>query len=339
VLRQLKQLGYDVHAQVGCTGFFLDLAVVDPAHPGKYLLGIECDGARYHSAHSARDRDRLRQAVLEGLGWRIHRIWSTDWFHNPSQELRKVLLAIETAKTTRPEPQPEPNVANTWQEKVDPPGQQPDYSQTPPAQTHQSSRPVSVYECAQIRVLLGDVDMHLVDQNKLANLVAEVVKVESPVHWLEAARRVLSGAGVQRFGSRIREAFKQAVHMGVSRKLFARRGDFLWSLDMQQPTVRDRSALPGASRKLDLVAPEEIRRAILILVQESYGIVPEEVPNAVCRLFGFARVTDELRTPVEAHRDALLREGHLALNGLNLVLAPQQLIDRPTFVPCDWDLK
>jgi very-short-patch-repair endonuclease len=339
VLRQLKQLGYDVHTQVGCTGFFLDLAVVDPAHPGRYLLGIECDGARYHSAHSARDRDRLRQAVLEDLGWRIHRIWSTDWFHNPSQELRKVVLAIETAKTAGPEPQSEPAVANIWRAKADASQQQPASSQTPPAQAHEPSRSVSEYECVQLRVHLGDVDMHLVDRNKLANLLAEVVKVESPVHWLEAARRVLSGAGVQRFGSRIRDAFEQAAQMGVSSKLFERRGDFLWSLNMQQPPVRDRSVLAAASRKLDLVAPEEIRRAILIVVQESYGIVPEEVPNAVCRLFGFARVTDELRTSVEPHRDALLREGHLALNGLNLVLVPPQPIDRPTLVPCGRDLK
>jgi very-short-patch-repair endonuclease len=93
VLRQLTALGHEVHNQVGSAGFFLDLAVVDPVQPDRYLLGIECDGARYHSARSARDRDRPRQSVLEGLGWRIHRIWSTDWFQNPDEELRKVLQA------------------------------------------------------------------------------------------------------------------------------------------------------------------------------------------------------------------------------------------------------
>ena len=108
VLRQLTALGYEVHTQVGSAGFFLDLAVVDAANPGRYLLGIECDGARYHSARSARDRDRLRQAVLEGLGWRIQRIWSTDWFHNPDQELRKVVQAIETAKAVGPASPPPP---------------------------------------------------------------------------------------------------------------------------------------------------------------------------------------------------------------------------------------
>ena len=78
VLAALQRLGYQVETQVGSAGFFIDLAVVDPERPGRYLLGVECDGATYHSARSARDRDRLRQEVLESLGWRIHRIWSTD---------------------------------------------------------------------------------------------------------------------------------------------------------------------------------------------------------------------------------------------------------------------
>jgi very-short-patch-repair endonuclease len=307
VLRQLKQLGHDVHTQVGCTGFFLDLAVVDPTQPGKYLLGIECDGARYQSARSARDRDRLRQVVLEGLGWRIHRVWSTDWFHNPSQELKKVLLAIENAKTTKAEPQFTAPVESAWPEKVD------------SVQPQQQSSSVSMYECAQIHLNLGNTDLHLMDRNQLAGLLADVVKVESPVHCTEAARRVLSGAGVQRLGNRIQEAFEEAMNKGLARKLFMRRTDFLWSLDMELAPVRDRSALPSASRKLELIAPEEIRRAILIVVMDACGIVPEEVPNAVCRLLGFARMTDEMRAAVEPHRDALLREGHLKLNGLNLV--------------------
>lgn len=98
VLHHLTNAGYAVHPQVGSAGYFIDLAVVDPARPGRYLLGIECDGATYHSARSARDRDRLRQQILEGLGWRIHRIWSTDWFRNPQREAQRVIEAIEQAR-------------------------------------------------------------------------------------------------------------------------------------------------------------------------------------------------------------------------------------------------
>ena len=97
VADELRARGHTVDHQVGSAGFFIDLAVVAPRRPGRYLLGIECDGATYHSARSARDRDRLRQQVLEGLGWTIHRIWSTDWFMRPQREIEKVDEAIRRA--------------------------------------------------------------------------------------------------------------------------------------------------------------------------------------------------------------------------------------------------
>jgi very-short-patch-repair endonuclease len=91
----LKEKGYEVVPQVGVAGFFIDLGVKHPAKPGAFLLGIECDGASYHSGRSARDRDRLRQEILVNLGWKIHRVWSTDWFRSRDSEIRRLLRTIE----------------------------------------------------------------------------------------------------------------------------------------------------------------------------------------------------------------------------------------------------
>ena len=99
VIEALHQAGFESEAQVGVAGFFIDIAVKDPGKPGRYLMGIECDGATYHSAKSARDRDRLRQEVLERLGWRIRRIWSTDWFSNPKGELAPIIRELHELKT------------------------------------------------------------------------------------------------------------------------------------------------------------------------------------------------------------------------------------------------
>jgi very-short-patch-repair endonuclease len=100
VMEALHQAGFESEAQVGVAGFFIDLAVKDPGKPGRYLMGIECDGATYHSAKSARDRDRLRQEVLERLGWRIRRIWSTDWYSNPQGELEPIIRELHGLKTS-----------------------------------------------------------------------------------------------------------------------------------------------------------------------------------------------------------------------------------------------
>jgi superfamily I DNA and/or RNA helicase/very-short-patch-repair endonuclease len=80
--------------QVGVSGYFIDLGVIHPEKEGAFVLGIECDGKAYHSAKSARDRDKIRQKVLEDLGWKIHRVWSTDWFHNPDAQISKLVDKI-----------------------------------------------------------------------------------------------------------------------------------------------------------------------------------------------------------------------------------------------------
>lgn len=86
-----------VDQQVGASEYRIDLAVRDHRDPSRYLLGIECDGATYHSARTARDRDILRASVLRDLGWRLHRIWSTDWFRNREKAIEGALRAVERA--------------------------------------------------------------------------------------------------------------------------------------------------------------------------------------------------------------------------------------------------
>ena len=71
-----------VDRQIGCAGFRVDLAIVDDENPGKYILGITTDGKMYSSSKVARDRDRLREQVLTGLGWKLYHLWSTDWYRN-----------------------------------------------------------------------------------------------------------------------------------------------------------------------------------------------------------------------------------------------------------------
>ncbi len=92
---RLRLAGYEAVPQLGVAGCFIDLAVRDPEVPGRFLLGIECDGASYHATRSARDRDILRQEILEGLGWTIHRIWSPDWFRDPAGQTRRLITLIE----------------------------------------------------------------------------------------------------------------------------------------------------------------------------------------------------------------------------------------------------
>ena len=98
VASEIQKLGYEVVSQVGYSGFKIDIGVIDPVNPGCYLMGVECDGATYKSSCSARDRDRLREQVLKGLGWSIHRIWSPSWVARRDSEVKRLKEALEQAQ-------------------------------------------------------------------------------------------------------------------------------------------------------------------------------------------------------------------------------------------------
>jgi very-short-patch-repair endonuclease/DNA polymerase III delta prime subunit len=97
VMRQLESRGLQLEPQWGVGKYLIDFAVKDPKHLGRFVLAVECDGAMYHSGLIARERDRLRQQHLERLGWRFHRIWSTDWWRDPNPQIEAVVSAYEDA--------------------------------------------------------------------------------------------------------------------------------------------------------------------------------------------------------------------------------------------------
>ncbi|GGA77197.1 DNA helicase [Neiella marina] len=104
----LREKGWKVQTQVGVSKFRVDLGIIHPDRPGVYLAGVECDGATYHSSPSARDRDRVRQVILENLGWNILRLWSTDYFVDPDFALEKIDAQLNSLlEESRQNPEPE----------------------------------------------------------------------------------------------------------------------------------------------------------------------------------------------------------------------------------------
>ncbi len=306
VAARLRALGHDVDHQVGSAGFFVDLAVVDPERPGRYLLGIECDGATYHSSRSARDRDRLRQQVLEGLGWRIHRIWSTDWFRNPQQELERVAAAVRSARMSgapRPAPKPSP----------------PKPLECVPEPEPEIPAPTAPYRVARPGIGFLSTPLHEIPAGRLAKWIAQVVQLESPVHFDEVILRIRKAAGVGRAGSRIRAQMRLGVTAGARRRLYRiDKHDFLWRLEHEAVEVRRRDGdIPSSLRNPARIASEEVGTALVHAVRVSYGIRPADAAGEAIRIFGFKRsgpkivgrfrqVLDEL-----VKRGTILREGSL----------------------------
>jgi very-short-patch-repair endonuclease len=310
VAARLRARGYGVRSQIGASGFRVDLAVVDAEKPGRFVLGIECDGAQYHASRSARDRDRLRQQVLEAHGWIIHRIWSTDWYLRPGEELKKVEAAITTAQAhwrerdatadSMPEPPPEPPPS------PDPPLPPPPLAgETPPKAP---SRPA--YVEADFAVDRRS-EPHEVWAGVMADYVVKVVAAEGPVHIDEIVTRIRELWGLARSGGRIRAAVERAAGLAASRGLIV--GGPFYSVPGQPVVVRDRAQVASKSlRRPEALPPAEIDAAALDIVAANYGAGRDELVLAVARDFGFAATSAQLRAVIDARIDALVASGELA---------------------------
>ncbi len=291
VANTLKQYGQQVKNQVGSAGYRLDLAVVDPQKPGRYLLGIECDGAKYHSSQSARDRDRLRQYILEQLGWKIHRVWSTDWFLNPEKELKKILSAIEKAKIEL-EPQStilEENEANPTniiirKEEI----------------KVSNNELIAEYELAKLKIDLSEPeqkDFYKIPYWKLTQCIVDIVSVESPIHQQEAIRRLTNALGIKRVGERIESTITDAITKAEKLKKIYKIDQFLWFAEMKEPILRNRANLEGVPnlKKIEYISSEEIIIAIKQVIKDTMGIKEDALAIEVSRLFGFSKTTDDIR--------------------------------------------
>ncbi len=319
----LSTQGLDVRGPIGSPSASIGLAVVDPEHPGKYLMAIESDGTHYQETTSSRDRDRLRPQVLESLGWNIARVWSTDWVRNPSGELKRLVALFDEYKRSRAQTVVEESTVVAPVE-IEQTSQNADLVDQADFDRVDEDREV-VTEIALPRYQTttwdgerpGSLDLAGVDQ--LARWVTDVVETESPVHPDEVLRRLADASGLKRLGSRIQTEVASATDHACQMGMIRQKAEFLWRPDMTVPPLRDRRDLPANARRLELIAPEELTLAVDRVICDSLGIDPEAIPPAVSRLLGFPRTTDEMKDQVESILATMLEAGQVASVGGQLV--------------------
>ncbi|MGZ0169385.1 MAG: DUF3320 domain-containing protein [Planctomycetales bacterium] len=318
VAEAIRSLGYQVDQQVGMAGFFIDLAVVDPNCPGRYILGVECDGATYHSARWARDRDRLRQAVLEDHGWTLHRIWSTDWFQSRNDQLRKLSEAIEDQRQSIEETATENDDARQDDgSREDEPSNEStenlierDSAFDDEKSGFDSECPA--YEEAAFQVEIMSADVHTLPVDKLAKVVTKVVRIEGPVHESEITRRITTLWGLSRTGRRINDAVRAAINWAETNHKIKSEGDFYSHPDQSAFPLRNRERVDSAGLKNpELLPPQELQPGISQFVTHHVSTTPEETARAIGRRLGFRSTSRQLREWIEGEIETLISQGEL----------------------------
>jgi hypothetical protein len=305
VISVIRSWGYELTPQVGTAGYRIDIGVRHPDHPGVYALGVECDGYQYHSSKVARDRDRLREKVLRGLGWNLHRIWGTAWYRDRNGEERKLRAAIEHA-ITAPVRGLLADVTHS-DEDTRPP------IQTEAATFDQSPPWASPYVTAQVPRL-----PHWIDPGEpgshtgMAAGIRAVVLTEAPVHTAVLQQRLRDAWDIGRIGPRIRDNIDAAIRAaGVLRD-----GEFLTLTS--GPPAAVRTPTDTCRRDVEHVHDHELTLALANLVRDAGGITSDELTTRVARLYGWTRRGPDITTRLHNLIASLLNNGTLTGDEHNL---------------------
>ena len=285
----IRSFGFLADPQVGSSGFRIDIGVRHPSRAGCYLLAVECDGATYHHALWARERDRMRQEVLEHLGWKFHRVWSTDWFYRRSEEIERLRKALFNALDERGDQKPmAPEACPEPMDEV----LHPNSAICEEIVAHASP----LYARANFTVE-SDVEPHEAESALLESTVARIVSMEGPIHEDEVARRLAACFGKERAGTRIVSAVTSALKRAARKDPELRTDSKFWFTEAQQlfPVVRDRSDEEGPVLKAEYICLSEIRAALELARKDNGGGSDAELIRAAARSLGFRRVGPDLQ--------------------------------------------
>ena len=286
VLAAMRSRGHRVDAQVGVSGYRIDLAIRSEDGE-RFDLGIECDGVTYHNSPTARDRDWLRQQVLEGLGWRIHRVWSTAWVRDPGTEIAAIEQALERARTGQAESQRMPDGNNV--DEIEETLPNAPTAMVPPNGVQETSATPQFFD--EYHPFEGESrggDLLAVPWRDLVTLVRDVIAVEQPIHIDIVIDRVRTVYGISRAGrmirARITQAVKQMVTAGVVR--CEESGDEFLSLTGNVGPCQPRR---NPDRVIGRVAPSEIDEGLLLIVSKTFGAEKADLIREAARQFGWHR--------------------------------------------------
>ncbi len=294
VARYLEGMGHKVHRRVGSAGYRIDLAVVDPHEPARYMMGIESDGPQYHSSKVARDRDRIRDEILRGLGWKTHRVWSTDWYQSPDNAKRSILAAMtEAGPAMVSKSEVTPSVGAVSAEGI--------------------SHLVKEYQSCPPLGMPHSPDLSAIDDRLILVAIERIVSFEGPVHRDAVMFRIRDEFGVRRLSPSMRERIKGLM----TRAEVKINDEFLWPKGLKEAPPRRRIK---TGLMIEWVAEEEIASALALTLTHMQG-EEAEVVRMTARILGFTRMGDVIRNRIGHVLGELMEVGtveHSPSGGLHL---------------------
>lgn len=303
ISERLREKGLTVRCNIGTSGFKIDIGIVDPDKPQKYILGIVIDGYYYLNAHTTNDREMVMPAVLKALGWNIHRIWTIDWYENADQIIDAIVDRVKQLQS-QPDSTEAPVVE---QEKVD--ISEPIRSMSVPTTDTEitgKQKPYKAQSLASVHGANSETIYEFQNRNVIKQQLLSLVNTESPVSKSLLFKKLLQAWNISRAGNRLIFLLDGIIkEMNLTQTMHHQ--PFYWAdnnttLDYYRNNEIEK-------RSIEDIAPEEILVALREVIQHNLSIEEEELLRYLAHTFDFAKLGRQIDTQLRYVIDLAEKKG------------------------------
>lgn len=300
VAAYLEKQGYKVKRNIGTSDYTVDMAIEHPEISGVYIAGIECDGDSYQMARTVRDRDHLRSTVMERMGWKMYRIWSTEWIQNEKVAKKKLFEFITDALKNY-------SVFETIEIKTEETVAIEEIDKKYTMQIN-SSNPYNLERYQEghwwdVTVNRGDDK-----ESRIADRAHEVIRVEQPIHLELLYKRMAGCFGNEKVTKSIRDSVDFVLKRSMKDEIKIDRDNFISFSNFS--TVKARCSLAGnPDRNIEHISIKEIEVAMKLVLTGAYGIDVPALILETAKIFGFMKMGAKIKQRMQDAIDALEKQG------------------------------
>jgi hypothetical protein len=306
---ELRKHGYEVHTHIGCSGYRVDMGIVDKRNPSRYILGILCDGENYRQAKTARDREIVQNDALRLLGWNTCRIWTMDWWENPQEVLHIIMDAIKNAEENTHPPIAEQPPLHATEMLID------SVTENIPQETVEGfSKCDQPYQPALLQPVSYPAETFLSFEHRqiILDQIREVMEAEAPVSRLLLCKKVLNAWRITRLGQRLDACFTALFSQLPYYQTTDEEGNIFFWKDEEQFNTYDIYRINSNRDALD-ISTAEVANAMKQILREQISLPTSDLSRLTAQVLGFARMGTNVETAMHRGMKEAIRKGFLKI--------------------------
>ena len=326
VASKLRERGYQVKTKIGCSGFRVDVGVVDPDNSSRYLLGILCDGENYRAAKTARDREIVQSSVLKMLGWNICKVWTMDWWENSQKVIDRIEGELEEARCSKSEipasvslPVP---VLNQGQKAGLLCSAQPCLVNVPGQVIREGVKSVEsdIYETASlVSVNLSSWDFMMPRREpRIRKQLDEIMRTEAPISRSLLSNRIFSAYGILRKTARLIAWMDDILSRTPYYKQEVDGLTFYWNTK-EEAEAYTKFRIDSKREVADL-PPREVANAVLSILEQQIALPLTDLMKITAQLLGYARFGLNVETAMRRGVQMLLDREEAKIEGDKILM-------------------